>query len=70
MDVRVGTSVSHGQEEGLGVLELEVLVGKLLAIDGLATRALVYVSSVSCRHADLVLCGGKVLTLPRVKSPP
>lgn len=39
-DIRVGASVGHGQQEGLGVLLLEVLVGKLLAVDGLATGAL------------------------------
>lgn len=39
-NLRVGASVGHGQQEGLGVLLLEVLVGKLLAVDGLATGAL------------------------------
>ena len=43
-NIRVGASVGHGQEEGLGVLELEVLVGELLAIDGLAAGALQCVS--------------------------
>jgi hypothetical protein len=47
-DVRVGTGIGHGQEERLLMLELEVLVGKLLAIDGLATSALRYVSMSSC----------------------
>jgi len=32
-----GTSVSHGQQSGLGVLLLKVLVSKLLAVDAFAT---------------------------------
>jgi len=39
-NIRVGAGVGHGQKEGLLVGELEVLVGKLLAVDGLATSAL------------------------------
>lgn len=39
-DVRVGAGVGHGKQAGLFVLQLEVLVGKLVAIDGLATSAL------------------------------
>ena len=39
-DLRVGASVGHGQQTGLVVLQVEVLVGKLLAVDGLATGAL------------------------------
>jgi len=39
-NVRVGAGVGHGQKEGLVVGELEVLVGELLAVDGLATSAL------------------------------
>lgn len=35
--VRVGSSVGHGQQSGLGVLELEVFIGKLVAVDGLST---------------------------------
>jgi hypothetical protein len=34
--VGVGASVGHGQQTGLVVLQLEVLIGKLLAVDGLA----------------------------------
>jgi hypothetical protein len=64
IDVRVRTCVGHGQEEGLLVPELEVLVGKLLAVDRLATSALSRVSHVS--HLDTF----SLLTLPRVKSPP
>jgi hypothetical protein len=45
MHVRVGSGVGHGQQERLLVPQLEVLVGKLLAVDGLATGALGCVSS-------------------------
>lgn len=39
-DLRVLTSVGHGELTRLGVLEGEVLVLELLAIDGLTTSAL------------------------------
>ena len=39
-NLRVGAGVGHGQEERLVVGELEVLIGELLAVDGLATGAL------------------------------
>ena len=39
-NIRVGASISHGEQTGLFVLQLKVLVGKLVAIDGLATSAL------------------------------
>ena len=39
--VRVGASVSHGQDTRAGVLEGEVLIVELLTVDGLATSALV-----------------------------
>ena len=38
--VGVGPGVGHGEEEGLVVGELEVLVGKLLAVDGFAAGSL------------------------------
>ena len=38
--VGVGAGVGHGEHEGLVVGELEVLVGELLAVDGLAAGAL------------------------------
>jgi hypothetical protein len=44
VDIRVRAGVGHRQEEGAVVLELEVLVGKLLAINGLATSTLLCVS--------------------------
>lgn len=43
-NIRVGTSVGHGEEEGAVVLQLEVLIGELLTIDGLASGALMLVS--------------------------
>jgi hypothetical protein len=62
--LRVGAGVGHGQEEGLVVGQLEVLVAELFAVDGLSTRALVVVSCLRDR------IGAKLRTLPRVKSPP
>lgn len=37
--VGTGTSIGHGEKVGLVVPELEVLISKLLAVDGLATSA-------------------------------
>ena len=37
--VGAGARVGHGQQEGLRVLQLEVLVRKLHSVDGLAARA-------------------------------
>lgn len=39
-DLRVGASVGHGEQTGADVLLLEVLIGELLTVDGLATGAL------------------------------
>lgn len=38
--LRVGAGVSHGQQTRLVMLQLEVLIGELVAVDGLATGAL------------------------------
>lgn len=35
--VGVGSGVGHGQQSRLGVLELEVLIGELVTVDGLST---------------------------------
>ena len=43
-NVRVRTSVGHGEETRLVVIELEVLVGELLTVDGLAASTLIIVS--------------------------
>jgi len=37
--VGVGAGIGHGEKTGAGVLLIEVLIGKLLAVDGLATGA-------------------------------
>lgn len=38
--IRVGTSVGHREKTWSGVLSLEILVCKLLTVDGLAASAL------------------------------
>ena len=52
--VGVGAGVGHGQHEGLLVGELEVLVGELLAVDGLAAGAL---SSYNVNEMGTLGCG-------------
>ena len=42
--LRVGAGIGHAEKAGAGMLVLEVLVGKLLTVDGLATSALRIVS--------------------------
>ena len=54
--LRVGAGVGHGQKEGLLVPELEVLVGKLLAVDGLAASALRVLAT--CTGAMDAVCIG------------
>jgi len=39
--VGVGTSVGHGEDAGAVVLELEVLILELVAVDGLSSSAVV-----------------------------
>jgi len=51
VDIRVGAGVGHGEHERLLVGELEVLVGELLAVDGLATSALSCIVSMSSGEA-------------------
>jgi len=48
--VGVGASVGHGQQERTVVPELEVLVGKLLAIDGLAAGAVATSKVTALKH--------------------
>jgi len=48
--VGVWTSVGHGQEVWLGVLELEVLVLELFAVDGLSTGAVVVGKVTTLQH--------------------
>jgi hypothetical protein len=45
-NLRSGSSVGHGEDTGASVLEVEVLVLELLAVDGLTTGALPIVSPV------------------------
>lgn len=46
VNLRVGTSVGHGEDTGLGVLEDEVLIGELLTVDGATTGTLAGISDV------------------------
>jgi len=62
--LRVGTSVGHGQKEGLIVLEVEVLIGELLAPDGATTGTLILLASL-CQLSCLVsyIATGEVTAL-------
>ena len=48
--VRVGSSVGHGQEVGLVVLQLEVLVGELGTVDALAAGSVTSSEVTSLEH--------------------
>lgn len=50
MSLRVGASVGHGEETGTSVLDVEVLVGELLAVDGLATGAVTTGEITTLKH--------------------
>lgn len=39
--ISTGTGIGHAQEEGLVMLEIEVLISKLLTVDGLASSTIV-----------------------------
>jgi len=45
LDTRIRASVSHRQQERLTVLQLEVLIRKLLAVDGATTGTLIDLST-------------------------
>lgn len=64
--VCVWAGVGHGEKTWPGVLDDEVLVLELLAVDGLSTGALQSFVSLS----EMRLRCEDALTLPRVKSPP
>jgi hypothetical protein len=61
-DLRVGTSVGHGEDERLGVLLGEVLIGELLTVDRLATGTLLHLISmklpVAAHQASHIRCHG------------
>jgi hypothetical protein len=48
--VGTGTSVSHGQETGTGVLEGKVLISKLVTVDGLTTGTVVVGEVTTLEH--------------------
>lgn len=48
--VGVGASVGHRQDAGAGVLQAEVLIGELVAVDGLASSAVVVGEIASLAH--------------------
>jgi hypothetical protein len=48
--VGVGSGVGHGQDSGSGVLQLEVLVGELGSVDGLASGAVMVGEIASLAH--------------------
>ena len=51
--VGVGSSVGHGEQEGLVVPQLEVLVGELVSVDGLSTGTVVVGElGVSIKHLN------------------
>ncbi len=49
--VGVWSSVGHGQDTGTGVLQSEVLVSELVAVDGLSTGSVV-VGEVTALHVE------------------
>lgn len=48
--ISVGSSVGRGQKSGARVLDLEVLIGELLSVDGLATSAVVAGEVTTLKH--------------------
>ena len=62
--VRVGASVGHAENAWSGVLQGEVLVGKLSSVDGLATSAIVVgeVATLAHESRDNTVEGGVLVT--------
>jgi hypothetical protein len=59
VNVRSGAGVGHGEDTGASVLQVEVLVLELLAVDGLTTGALLLVSHPSyCMGIHNARCHG------------
>ena len=54
IDKRVGAGVGHGQGTSAGVFQGKVLVGELLAVDGLASGALYFTVSVLAFVRDVL----------------
>jgi len=48
--IGIGPSVGHGEETGLGVLDLEVLVLELFTVDGLSTSAVATCEVTTLEH--------------------
>jgi hypothetical protein len=48
VSLRIWSSVGHGEKSWLGVLSLEVLIGKLLTVNGLSTGTLYHCEHCSC----------------------
>jgi len=68
--VGVGTSVGHGENARSGVLQGEVLVRKLLAIDGFSTSAVVVGEVTSLAHeiVDNTVEGGALVAVTLLSS--
>jgi hypothetical protein len=64
-NLRVGASVGHGEEERAVVLQFEVLIGELLAIDALTAGALIHVSQLLflCVKPETYVAASEVTTL-------
>lgn len=62
--VGVGASIGHGQDSWAGVLQDEVLISELLAVDGLASSAIVVCEISSLQHevGDHSVEGGALVT--------
>ena len=63
-----GASVGHGQQTGAVVLQLEVLIGKLLSVDGLSSGTVTLEKQAMVRKQIRPQMNNSLLTL--VKSPP
>lgn len=59
VNLRVGTSVGHGEQTGAVVLVLEVLIGELLAVDGATTGALCRMVRLATEHKRKLARRGK-----------
>lgn len=67
--VSVGSGIGHGQDAGSSVLQSEVLVLKLAAVDGLSTSSIVVgevaslrVNTASNMSVAMLICGSVLTT--------